>query len=315
MKVVVLPPVDEGHKKTLQSACESAKFVYTSREDVNEEDVCDADIIFGNVPFDLLKKTKKLKLLQLAAAGTDGYLDTLPQGATLANVTGAFGLAIGEHMLGVTLMIMKRLHQYRDNQLKHDWRDMGNVNSIEGSTVLVLGMGDIGGSYAKKMKALGAYVIGIRRTDLTKPDYADEVHLTSETDKLLGRADIVAMAMPSMKETYKFMDKRRLALLKDGAILVNVGRGNAIDTESLADECAKGRISAALDVTDPEPLPSDHRLWDMENVVITPHISGFFHLKKTLDNEVDIAAYNIKALAEGREFKNLVDMETGYLKK
>lgn len=315
MKVVVLPPVDDGHKKVLEQACTDAEFVYTNLNSVCEADVADADIIFGNVPFELLKKTKKLKLLQLAAAGTDGYVETLPKGAVLANVTGAFGLAIGEHMLGVTLMIMKRLHQYRDNQLKHDWRDMGNVTSIEGSTVLVLGMGDIGGSYAKKMKALGAYIIGTRRTDLTKPDYADEVYLSNETDKLLPRADIVAMAMPSMKETYKFMDARRLKLLKDGAILVNVGRGNAIDTEALADECENGRISAALDVTDPEPLPSDHRLWGMESVVITPHISGFFHLKKTLDNEVDIAAYNIKALAEGREFRNLVDMETGYLKK
>ncbi|MBQ9832985.1 MAG: D-2-hydroxyacid dehydrogenase [Clostridia bacterium] len=315
MKIVVLPPVDDGHKKILESACEDAQFIYSDLERVNEEMVHDADVIFGNVPFELLKKTEKLKLLQLAAAGTDGYIQTLPKGAVLANVTGAFGLAIGEHMLGVTLMLMKRLHQYRDNQLKHDWRDMGNVNSIEGATVLVLGMGDIGGSYAKKMKALGAYIIGVRRKDLTKPEYADELYLSSDIDSLLPRADIVAMAMPSMKETYRLMDARRLALLKDGAILVNVGRGNAIDTEALADACENGRISAAIDVTDPEPLPSDHRLWGMESVVITPHISGFFHLKKTLDNEVDIAAYNICALAKGEPFRNLVDMETGYLKK
>lgn len=315
MKVVVLPPVDDGHKKILQAACEDAQFVYRNSQSVTEEDVRDADVIFGKIPFELLEKTENLKLLQLSAAGTDGYITTLPEGAVLANVTGAFGLAISEHMIGVTLMIMKRLHQYRDNQTRHEWLDMGNVNSIEGSTVLVLGMGDIGGSYAKKMKALGAYIIGVRRADLRKPDYADEIYLTSETDKLLPRADIVAMAMPAMKETYKFMDEKRLALLKDGAILINVGRGNAIDTEALANECESGRISAALDVTDPEPLPGDHRLWGMENVVITPHISGFFHLKKTLDMQVEIAAYNIKALAEGKEFRNLVDMETGYLKR
>lgn len=315
MKIIVTVPVYDEHKAQLQKAALEAEFIYCPSRELSPDMVRDADVIFGLPKFDILSHCQNLKLLQLAAAGTDGYVERLPKGCILTNVTGAFGLAISEHMLALTLMLMKRLHQYRDNQLKHDWRDMGNVTSIEGATVLVLGMGDIGGAFAKRMKALGAYVIGVRRVNLDKPDYADEVHLSSDIDSLLPRADIVGMAMPAMKETYRLLDRRRISLLRNGAIVINVGRGNAIDTEALADAAEQGRILAGLDVTDPEPLPPDHRLWGIENVVITPHISGFFHLKKTLDNEVNIAARNISSLIYGKPLVNIVDLETGYRKK
>lgn len=315
MNILVAIPVEDRHKKRLNAAAPIASITYISAKDANGEQVREADAIFGNVDPKLLVHAKKLKLLQLLTAGTDGYVGALPEGCTLCNTTGAFSLAIGEHLLAMLLMLLKRMHQYRDNQRKAVWLDMGNVRSVEDLTVLVLGMGDIGGSFARKVKGLGAYVIGVRRKNAEKPPYADEAYAdvsTPDLDALLERADVVALAMPNTEETRGIMDAGRIAHMKKGAILLNVGRGSAVDTEALADAVGRGDILCGLDVTDPEPLPEGHRLWGMENALITPHVSGFFHLKQTHDNMVEIAAKNIERLLRGEEFLNTVDLKTGY---
>lgn len=315
LNILVAVPVDEGHKKRLREASKGNPIVYIDKENATKELVENADVIFGNVDPKLLVYAKKLKLLQLLTAGTDGYVGALPEGATLCNTTGAFSLAISEHLLAMLLMLLKRLHQYRDNQNKALWRDMGNVRSVEDLTVLVLGMGDIGGAFAKKVKALGAYVIGVRRKNAEKPPYADEVYAglsDEELDKLIPRADVIALAMPNTGETRGIMDKSRISIMKKNAILLNVGRGNAVDTEALTDAVERYDILCGLDVTDPEPLPETHRLWRMENALITPHVSGFFHLKQTHDNMVSIAAQNIERLLSGTELTNVVDLSTGY---
>ncbi|HWR19796.1 MAG TPA: D-2-hydroxyacid dehydrogenase [Clostridia bacterium] len=315
LNILVAVPVDEGHKKRLHEASKGNPIVYIDKEKATKELIENADVIFGNVDPKLLVHAKKLKLLQLLTAGTDGYIGALPEGATLCNTTGAFSLAISEHLLAMLLMLLKRMHQYRDNQNKALWRDMGNVRSVEDLTVLVLGMGDIGGAFAKKVKALGAYVIGVRRTNAEKPPYADEVYANlsdGDLDKLITRADVIALAMPNTGETRGIMDKLRISMMKKDAILLNVGRGNAVDTEALTDAVEKYGILCGLDVTDPEPLPATHRLWKMENALITPHVSGFFHLKQTHDNMVNIAAQNIERLLGGIELTNVVDLSTGY---
>ena len=174
-------------------------------------------------------------------------------------------------------------------------------------------MGDIGGEFAKRVKALGAYVIGVRRTDTRCPDYADEVHLTADLDVLLPRADVVAIAMPGTRETAHLMDRRRIGLMKEGAVLLNVGRGAIVDTEALCDALESGHLlGAGLDVTDPEPLPQGHRLWEIPSAVVTPHISGFFHLQETLERIIRISAENLKAYRCSEPLRNLVDFSTGY---
>jgi phosphoglycerate dehydrogenase-like enzyme len=312
MNILVLTEVTEAHKRLLESAAPGADFTYTTAKAATDGEIARAEVIFGNVRWKQLAKAKNLRFLQLFTAGTDGYTDILPQGAALCNTTGAFGLALSEHMLAMLLMLQKRLHQYRDNQSRHEWRDMGSVTSIEGSTVLVLGLGDIGGAFARKMKALGAYVIGVRRKDTQKPDHVDELALTSELDALLPRADIIAMALPNTPETVHILDERRFAMMKRGAIIINVGRGSAIDQNALADAAEAGRVLAGLDVTDPEPLPPEDRLWGIENILITPHISGYFHLRATHDRIVAVAAENIARYVEGRPLINRIDLETGY---
>ena len=120
------------------------------------------------------------------------------------------------------------------------------------------------------------------------------------------------MALPGMPETRHILDARRIAMLKPGAIVLNVGRGSAIDLDALADAIETRGIRAGLDVTDPEPLPPEHKLWSLENALITPHISGFFHLPETLNRMVRIAAENIARCRDGRPYLNAIDLTTGY---
>lgn len=314
MKILVTPPVTEEQKLWLREAAgaEAELLFVPGAAGMDADAMADIDIIVGNAPHSLVRAGKNLKLVQLNSAGTEGYPEAVPPGCALANATGAYGLAISEHMLGMTLALMKRLHQYRDQQKQQLWQSRGTVSSLEGATVAVLGLGDIGGDFARKAKLLGAYTIGIRRRDTVKPDHIDELCLTGALDSVLPRADILAMALPGMAETKHILSRERIALLKDGAIVVNVGRGNAIDLDALADAVESRGIRAGLDVTDPEPLPAGHRLWSMENVLITPHVSGFFHLPETLNRIVRIAADNITRLREGRPLRNTVDPETGY---
>lgn len=318
MKIVILLPLEEYAIKKIEELTKNrCEIIYKSVETVATEDIFDADAILGNLPPKLLKDAKKLKWLQSSMAGTDAYLGgVLPEGVKLTNVTGAFGLAISEHMVATVFTLYKKLHLYRDNQNRSQWLDRGTVKQIEGSTILTVGLGDIGGNFAKKMKALGAYTIGVRRKDTSKPDYIDELVLQNDLDKVLPRADIVALALPNTAETKGLFNRERIYNMKDGATLINVGRGNAVDTEALCDALEDGKLYAAsLDVTDPEPLPSDHRMWKIENALITPHISGFFHLRKTYENIVDIFIENLSRFLDGKELENIIDMDTGYRKK
>lgn len=317
MKIIVVIPVNEEHKKLLESQIE-AEFIYCKPGEVSEALAADADVIIGNVPPRIVSHAKHLKLMQLNSAGTDGYTaeGVLCEGARLANATGAYGLAISEYMLGMVLMLQKRLHQYRDLQKQSLWKDAGNVGSIWNSTTLVLGLGDIGGEFASRMKALGSYVIGIRRTGGEKPDCVDEIDTIENLDQYLGRADIVAMSLPGTPATYHIMDEAAFSKMKPGAILINVGRGTAIDQEALLKALTEGTLGACgIDVTDPEPLPAESPLWQCENLMITPHVSGGFHLQETFERIVRIAGYNLKALAEGTPIRNDVDMNTGYRRR
>ena len=315
MRILVVIPLNEEEKEKLQSKMPEAEYIFIFTEEITDELVKGADIIIGNVPPQYIKGSKKLKWLQLNSAGTDGYCEAgvIPEGAYLTNATGAYGLAISEHMLGLVLEIKKKLNLYYRNQMEHIWKDEGNVTSIEGSTTLVVGLGDIGGDFARKMKALGSYTIGIKRTKGEKPEYIDELYTMEDLDALLPKADIVALSLPGTKDTYHLFNKDKFNLMKKDAIIINVGRGNCICIEDLCDALEKRIISGAgLDVTEPEPLPAEHRLWDAPGVVITPHISGFFHLPETLRRIVNISIENLEHFKKQEPLKNIVNFETGY---
>nr|WP_122012425.1 D-2-hydroxyacid dehydrogenase [Maliibacterium massiliense] len=313
--LVVLPVEDAAHQQVLRQAAPQAVFTFAG-EAVTQDMVREAEVIIGNPPAAYLAGAEKLRWLQLNSAGADAYIKegALPAGVALTNATGAYGLAISEHMLGMMLMLMKKLHLYHDNMKENRWRDEGMVRAIDQSTVLVVGMGDIGGAFAQRCKAMGAKTIGVRRANLAdKPDYIDELYLTEHLDALLPQADVVALSLPGTKATYKMFDRDRIARMKEGAILLNVGRGTVVDTDALCDALVNGHLAGAgIDVTDPEPLPAAHPLWQAPNCIITPHVSGGFHLQETYERILRIAADNMRRFQAEEPLQNQVDFATGY---
>jgi phosphoglycerate dehydrogenase-like enzyme len=158
------------------------------------------------------------------------------------------------------------------------------------------------------MKALGAYVIGFRKTNKNKPDYVDEQYTMDRLPEMIGRADIVAMVLPGTEETDNLMDREMLRRMKKGSFLINAGRGSAVDLTALRAALDEGRLAgAALDVTSPEPLPADDPLWDYENVLITPHVAGNLWLRQTILNILHIAGNNLARYLNGEPLDHVVD--------
>ncbi len=315
--VYVSMPFEGDRRAALEAALPGGEFCYCPAPEVDDAALARADVVIGNVPPAKLALAQKLRFLQLNSAGSNEYAapGVLPEGVALCNASGAYGLAISEHILAGVLTLMKKLHLYARNQQRHVWRSEGQVRSISGSTFLIVGAGDIGGALATRAKALGAYTIGIRRTARQKPAFLDEVYAMDALDDLLPRADAVVLSLPKTPETTHLMDTARLRRIKPDGILVNVGRGDCVVTDDLVAALRSGGIGGAvLDVTDPEPLPEHHPLWDCENLVLTPHVSGFYHLPATLYNIQSIAIRNLSAWGKGEALENTVDRATGYRK-
>lgn len=317
-KILIVLPVEERHRVMFKKAAPEAELIYCLADQVTKEQAQEANVIIGNVPREYLKDSPNLRWIQLNNAGTEGFCDpgVLPEGTLLTNASGAYGMAISEHLIAMLFMIQKHLGVYRDQQKEHLWIKQEPMLVTEGSTVLVLGLGDIGSTFARKMKAMGSYVIGVRRTLREKPDYVDELYTMDALSRLLPRADVVALSLPGYAATRGVIGKEELDRMKPGAVLLNVGRGTAVDTNALSDALYAGKLAGAgLDVTDPEPLPADHPIWDAPGALITPHVSGGYALKPTLEKILALSARNLERYEKGETLENMVDLTTGYAKR
>ena len=263
-----------------------------------------AVVILGNPPVKELAACEKLRLLQTRSAGTDQYQKpgVLPEGATLLSASGAYGHSVSEHMFAMLLSLMKRLPAYRDRQGDGIWSDLGPVKTLSGAQVLCVGTGDLGSSFAKLCKALGARTACIRRDAGRSAEGIDEMYSMDRLDELLPQADVVALMLPHSADTARLMDRRRLLLMKKDAILLNGGRGTAVDCAALATVLEDGHLwGAGLDVTDPEPLPAGHPLWAQERAVLTPHTAGGDHLADTADRIAAIALEHLVSFLAGEQ--------------
>lgn len=308
-KILTVIPMTQQQKERLEHVAKGAEFIYTNTAGVTQEQVQSANIILGNVPAKMIQESKNLEWIHLNSAGFDDYTaeGILRKETILTNSGGAYGKAVSEHMFAMLLAMQKKLHLYRDNQKKHLWNDEGEVTSITDFTIVVLGAGDIGRHFAQMAHALGAYVIGVKRTPGTCPECMDEMRLMEDLKELLPKADALVSFLPSTEETRGLMDKEMFALMKKGSFFVNGGRGDLVCTEDLCDALEAGHLAgAAMDVTSPEPLPEDHRIWDIPNAFVTPHISGYYHLPETLRNVVSICTENVRRYANGEELRNVI---------
>ena len=311
MLVSVTTPVKPHHKAMLEAAAAGrCRIVYGMDET--------ADVIIGEHGPEALRPARNLKWFHLVWAGADRYRPTdFPAGCLFTNGSGAYGVTIAEHMMACILALYRQLRHYDQLQKAHIWNGNWQEDTLEGKTVLILGAGDIGSALAKRLRGFDCTVIGLRRTAGSLPGF-DQMYTLEDLDRMLPQADIVAGCLPGTGQTKGLLNETRLRAMKPGALLVNCGRGNLIDTKALERVLLEGHLGGCgLDVVDPEPLPADSPLWDLDQVILTPHISGasFGHVQEMEDRIYRLAAENLRRYLAGEELLNQVDFETGYRKR
>lgn len=311
-------PFTPDQKKTLSEICASGGYDYKwydKNEEVVLEDLTGAEALLGYFPVSHLKSLKNLKWHQVPSAGVDSLCSDIyyDDSVVLTNCSGAFGIAIAEYMLTGVLMLMRSMPAYMKKQNAHLWQEDKITRTIYGSAIAVVGMGDIGSSFASRAKAMGAYIRGVKRTPSAPNEIFDEVYLTKDLKKAVQGADAVVMSLPGTKETRHILSREIIDSMDEKTIIVNCGRGITIDENALTDALREKRIAGAvLDVFETEPLPKDSPLWDMENVILTPHISGRDTTPVNAEKIFEIFKENLKRFIENKPLMNVVDRKIGY---
>ena len=319
MKILVINNMlEQKHFDQIKSAADQVGaqvFFYKSETEIPSENF-DADIIYGFAP-SIVKSSKTLKWLCVPWAGVDsimgpGYFAN--EDCLLTNSAGAYGVSIAEHMIAVSLVMMRRLDQFLLETKNGQWLSPRPQKSLKDCRITVLGTGDIGTTFASRARAFEpAALIGVCRSGKSSSTVYDKVLPVTELDTILPQTDLLAMSLPATPETKGILSRERLALLPQGAYIVNVGRGSAIDEEALADNLESGHLAgAALDVFQTEPLPATSRLWKTKNLLITPHVAGNMTLPYTKDKNVQMFIEDLKNFAEGKPLHYIVDRKLGY---
>jgi len=294
------------------------EIVFVSSPEEAAEHVRDADALVGFCDQELIDAGKSLVWVQIYWAGVEDCLEVpaIASGdVVLSNMQKMSSPAIAEHAVAMLMALSRKLPSYSRAMEDGNWLGWGtetasNMRPIAGQNLLVVGLGGIGSEVARLGSLLGMTVTGTRNSSRSGPPYVDYVGLSHELFELAAQADVIVNALPLTDATQDLFDADFFAAAKEGAIFVNVGRGASVVTADLMAALDSGRISGAgLDVTNPEPLPQDHKLWQYDNVVITPHVAG---AGGTQERHAVLLQENVRRYISGGKLLNVVDPEKGY---
>ena len=310
----------DAHKAQIQKTAEEAGFVphFFTLDQFEEAKACvqDCEVLYAHSPKLLRAAPATLKWYCCSFAGVDPYCKDptifANPDCVLTN-SNVYGVTIAEHVVMVTLMLLRRMPEYEEIVRNRSWSNQLPIRSIRDNEFTILGTGNIGVNVAERMRGMGAAkIIGLSRSGKPHPAF-DEVHPIADLDKVLPDTKILVMALPGTAETIHILNRARIALLPKDAYVINVGRGTAVEQEPLIEALNSGRIAgAALDVMDPEPLPADHPLWSAKNLILTPHVSGNMTLGYTCDTNVAMFCEDLKNYAAGKPLNGFVDRVKGY---
>ena len=300
MAITVLVPDDFG--MSALAGIEGVELVrFDARQPLPPEAV-EADVLIPGFfaqkhTVELLRQLPNLRLIQLLSAGAELWIDLVPDGVLLSICRGAHGGSTAEWVVGVLLAMYRELFEFDQARQERRWAQHV-TDTLQDKRILVIGAGDLGQQLKRRLDTFDAH------TTLVGNHARDGVHGKNELAELLPRHDAVVLMMPVTPETRGMVDAAFLARMADGAILVNAARGVVVDTDALVAELNSGRIRAALDVTDPEPLPADHPLWTAKGLLLTPHVAG--SVTGHRERAYAIVASELARFAAGKEPENLV---------
>ena len=304
--------------KWLKQVAGDAELVVAKRRKEAANLLDGADVLLGYCTQETLNNGMELRYILNYSAGVDRCTSSpliQERDLLVTNMQRIYGPGIAEHTIGMMYMLTRKLHVFHDRQREQQW-DRSAVKrtdmwEVQGRTMLVVGLGGIGTQIARRANALGMRVIATRNSSRQGPDFVAYVGLSHELAELAGQADVVVNATPLTPATTRLFDRKLFAKMKPGAYFINVGRGKSVVTGDLIDALNTGHLGgAALDVQDPEPLPSGHPLWSARNIIITPHISAGSDAQ--MERFWLVVRENLRRYTQGERMLNVVDIKRGY---
>lgn len=329
MKMLIYPAVEDARLKLIQHAAGEMRVVNVDSIDEALSEIVDADAFFGKMTPELLAAARRLQWVQSPTASLEHYLfpALIEHSCQLSNMRGLFSDVIADHVMGYVLCFARNLHLYLRRQMEGRWAPVGNetmtqptfvtgpafVSPVDAAhihladaTIGVVGAGFIGREICRRAAAFGMKVLAVDPHCQRVEDIVADVWLPERLPQLLAESDFVVIAAPHTPETYKLFRMEQFGLMKDSAFLINIGRGVIVDLEDLTTALENGLIAgAALDVFETEPLPSEHRLWKLENAILTPHIAAAS--PRIAERHLETLLENVRRFAKGEPPSTLVD--------
>jgi len=333
MKFVIHPAIDDQRLKAIEAVAPALHVINCDSIELAQREIVDADAFFGKMTLDLLTRAKQLRWVQSPTASLEHYLfpELIQHPCLLSNMRGLFSDVVADHVMGFVLCFARNLHIYLRQQQQSLWSPVGDqayvTNFVSGpGTVLpfdrthqhladcslgVVGAGNIGREILRRAAAFGMTVSGVDPKPLPVPGVTENVRSLDRLPDLLRSVDYVVIAAPQTPETTGLFRRSLIQQMKRSAVLINIGRGPIVNLDDLADALEANEIrGAALDVCDPEPLPADHRLWRMPNVIITPHVAAAS--PRIAQRHLETLLENTRRFVLGEQPATLVDKRSWY---
>lgn len=328
LKMVIHPAVDDARLSRIIDAARGMSVVNAADAATAAAEIAETDAFFGKITPDLLRRTRKLRWVQAPTASLEHYLfpELVVHPCLLSNMRGLFSDVIADHVMGYVLCFARNFHRYIRQQSQRKWEPFGgeaartdfisgpgvindidrNHRQLSDGTLGVVGVGNIGGEIARRAQAFGMRLVGVDAVHRSLPGVIDVIWPPERLTDLLRASDFVVIAAPHTPETYKLFRLAQFEQMKRTAYLINIGRGVIVDLADLTRALRTGLIAGAgLDVFEIEPLPADHPLWAMENVIITPHVAGAS--PRIAERHTETLLENIRRFLAGEEPATLVD--------
>ena len=330
LKLVIHPPIDDARLQKITAAAQPMSVVNAADETVALTEIAAADAFFGKLTPELLAAATKLRWVQSPTASLEHYVfpELVAHPAQLTNMRGLFSDNIADQVMGYVICFARNLHSYIRNQVTATWAPAGGEEArvafatgpaevgpidrahmhLADATIGVVGLGAIGAEIARRALAFNMRVLAVDPVRTAAPEGVESLWPIERLPELLAESDFIAIAAPHTPETSKMFRREQFRQMKPTGYLINIGRGVIVDLADLTAALECGDIAgAALDVFEIEPLPADHPLWKLPNVIITPHVAGYS--PRVPERHLQVILDNVRRFAAGEPLINVVDKQ------